>query len=910
MLDRQFERTRLDDLLHRVREGQSSTLLLAGGPGVGKTELLRYLTAQAGALQILQVTGIQSEVELAYSALHQLCRPLMRSMPALPDPQREALETTFGIRAGATPDRLLVGLATLSLLAEAAASGPLVCVIDDAQWLDANSAQVLGFVARRLEAEGVGMVFAVRTDSELRGFDGVPRIDVGGLPMTEARRLLSSLAMVPIDPRALERILDEAEGNPLVLIETARAFSPAEIATGIILSSRPARPSELEAHFSRRLHALPSDTQQFLLLSAAEPFADAQTITAAASGLGLSPAVIAPAVAAELCEVGSTVRFRHPLIRSAVYRNASEDALRTAHAALAAVDAGGADTVSSAWHRALSVDGPDEDAARGLAAAADRLLLRGGPGASAELLRQALKITADEECTQEWLVRIVQREMLAGHFDNASRDATALGLRELSPRVRAEAKLAEARIEFARSRGGIAVPLLLDAAAQLADTEPQAAQEAFLEAMSGALFGGRLARVGTLGQVAAQWRAAGLPKGARPADELLGALSSVVIDGGSPAWESLHAALSTFRSAAEHSAKPVPWLWLACVAAAAAWDLESWDALSLRHVEISRHAGDYSELPIALSSRALVHLFAGDLDAAADTVREMATITSATGGDVSPYGAIGLAAMKGDDATLHQLIEGTIPTAEQRAEATGVAIACWGAALLDNSRGRYDSAADWARRAVALHHSLHSTTAWALVEWVEAAARSKRQPEAEAALAELEAVAGSSGTEWVKGVLARSRALVADPSDAERHHLEAIRRLQQSPSRFDHARSCLLYGEWLRRQKRLPESRAQLTKALEIFDSMGAAAFSARASGELSAAGALSRRSTTSAPSVLTTQEMQIARLASQGYTNAEMASRMFLSSRTVEHHLAKIFAKLQISSRHAIEAALGGLVA
>jgi DNA-binding CsgD family transcriptional regulator len=826
-------------------------------------------------------------------------------MTALLDPQRVALETVFGMRSGAAPDKLLVGLGTLSLLAEAAGSGPMIVVVDDAQWLDTNSAQVLAFVARRLEAEGVGMVFAVRSNSEISELRDVPRIVVEGLPEADAGHLLSSLAPGPIDPRALQKILREAEGNPLVLVESARAFSPAELATGIILSSRPARPSELEGHFTRRLRTLPGETQRLLLLAAAAPFAGAQTIWGAASALGIPAGALTPAIEAGLCDASEAVRFRHPLVRSAVYRNATPEALRSAHAALVTVDAGAGDLVSSAWHRALSLHGPDEGAADALASAAEGVLLRGGPGASAEMLRQAVKISADEVRKQEWMLRIVHRGMLAGQYDDASRDAVELSRRDLSPQRRAEVKLAEARIEFARSRGGAAVPLLLEAAGRLTATEPEVAQEAYLEAMSGALFGGKLTHVGTLEQVATRWRAAALAPGVRPADELLRALSSVIVDGDAAAWESLHSALRTFQRAAEVGVEPVPWLWLACVAAAAAWDLDAWEALSARHVAISRQSADYSELPIALSSRAFVYLFAGDLRAASDTVREMATITSATGGDVSPYGAIGLAAMKGDDAGLRRLVDSTIPAAEKRAEATGVAIACWGAALLDNSRGRYDSAADWAQRAVKLHHSLHSTTAWSLVELIEASVRSKRLPEARAALAELESVARASGTEWVRGVLARSRALAGDGAEPELNYLEAIERLKGAPYGFDFARTCLLYGEWLRRQKRLPEARTHLNRAMEFFDSIGAAAFSERASRELSAAGSRSRGGKSNTPSVLTTQEMQIARMASQGYTNAEMASRMFLSSRTVEHHLGKIFSKLGINSRHSIEAAL-----
>lgn len=537
------------------------------------------------------------------------------------------------------------------------------------------------------------------------------------------------------------------------------------------------------------------------------------------------------------------------------------------------------------------------------------MLTRGGPAASAELLRQALTVTSDKALTLEWRLRLAQRELSAGEYEHANRNIQALATADLKPELRAQAKLLEARLTFARARGGAAIPLLLQAADQLASINSQAAKEAFLEALSAALFGGRLSRAGGLSEVARRWRKADLPLGERPADQLLAAMANVISDNAASSWKRLHNALSDFRSAAEADDGPVPWLWLACVAAAAAWDFETWDALSTRHVSTSRLAGDYSELPIALSSRTFVPLFAGDLDAASDTVQEMATITAATGGAVSPYGAIGVAAMRGQEEVLRELVSSAIPAAEKRSDATGVAIACWGAALLDNSLGRYESAAGWGARAVELHHSLHSTTAWALVELVEAASRSNRTDTATAALEQLEIVAQSSGTEWALGVLARSKALAAFGSDAEELYVEALRRLEPTLARIDVARASLVYGEWLRRQKRLADARIQLSRSHDMFESMGAFAFAARAAAELRATGANLKGAGSLAPFDLTAQEFQIARLASQGLTNAEVAARMFLSPRTVEYHLGKIFSKLQIDSRHRIAGAIARLL-
>lgn len=896
MLDRHSERARLDDLVGDIRAGRSSTLLLDGGAGVGKTELLNYLVEGADGFQVLSMTGIQSEVTLAYAALHQLCRPLLDLVDQLPTPQRDALRTIFGEIRGDTPDKFLVGLATLGLLARAAEEQPLLCVIDDAQWVDPLSAQVLGIVARRLEAEPVGMIFATRTGSDVTWADGVSRLGISGLAPADARQLLRSLVPGTVDPRAVERVIDEAEGNPLVLVEAARALRPAEIATGIMLSSRPYRPSELEDHFARQVSTLPAETRTLLLVAAAEPFADATAIARAASLLGIPEGASEPASRLGLCEPGDAVRFRHPLVRAAVYRTASPASLRAAHAALASTYDPAGDPVLLAWHRALASAGVDDEAAAELAEAAGRILSRGGPATAAVLLRQARAITEDPDLRDRWTLMTAEAELLAGQFDGAERELLDLSARPASERLHAEAKLVGARLAFARERGGATISLFLDAAENLLLVDEAAAQEALFEAMSAALFAGVLSEEAGLAEVASQWQKTRTEARDDPS-HLMGGLASVVLRDDAGAWSELRSSLETYRRAAIDG-KPPDALWLACVAAAAAWDLDTWDVLSARHVATARERGDFSELPIALSSRAFVPLFTGDLDAAAEIVAEMETITAATGEAVSPYAAIGLAAISGRADDLTSLVKTATAQARRRADGTGVAIAHWGTALLAIGTGQYRLAAESARKTVALHHSLHATGGWAMADLVEALARTDRRDEAADIVARFGGVAESAGTAWAAGVLDRTQALVADDGEAEGLYLESVRRLRATPARLDLARTNLVYGEWLRRRRRLSDARAQLSLAYESFTAMGAGGFAARALAELRAAGA-SARTFAASPTGLTPQESQIARLAGQGLTNSEIAARLFLSPRTVEYHLSKIFTKLGITSRH-----------
>jgi DNA-binding CsgD family transcriptional regulator/tetratricopeptide (TPR) repeat protein len=902
VLARHAERTRLDQVLERIREGHSSTLLLEGAAGVGKTTLLRYIAASAedqGGLRALTVSGVQSEVDFAYAALHQLCRPLMDALPDLPAPQRQALEITFGLRSGPPPGPFLVGLAALSLLAEASASQPLLCVVDDAQWLDEASALVIGFVARRLEAEPVGFVIAARTPAELTHFRGVTRLLIVNLSAGDANDLLSSLVPGHVDARARDRILSETGGNPLAIVESVRALDRAEMAAGIPVAPRPARPSELEAHFQRQAAALPPETQLLLLVAAASPSSDVDSVHAAAAALGLNGDALMPAVHAGLLESNHALQFRHPLVRSAVYRSAAPEDLRAAHRALAETFENRSDADLLVWHRARATHGVDESVATELALAAERAIDRGGTVAGATFLQEALRLTADPPTLARRQLRLAQIELAAGLYDEAASDlGTATG-GALPPELGGDAKLTEARIVSARERGGSAVPLLLEAAAALASGDPQTARTAYLEAFSAALFGGKYATGDVLRTVATAWHIAPAEQVVDSPDQLLlDALTSVILNGHPQAWEALRGALATLAS--PEATVSTLTLWIASVAAAAAWDLDTWEPLARRMVDQSRGAGNFSDLPIGLSSHAFVHLFQGRIDAASDEVSEMELVTSTTGGRVSPYGAIGTAAVQGREAEVYRLLNETVPDAEQRSDGTGIAIAYWAAALLNNSLGRHETAHMWAVRADKLHHSLHATSGWALVERVESSSRMNDLTDARVALDLFAELAIRSGTDWALGVLARCRALCSTSDDeTEAGFLEALERLGRTQANLDYARACLMYGEWLRRRRRLTAARSQLRDAHDLFRRMGAAAFAERAARELAAAGSAVPTRKPDAQTTLTPQEMRVARLASQGMTNSEVAARMFLSPRTVESHLGKIFSKLQITSRH-----------
>jgi DNA-binding CsgD family transcriptional regulator len=905
LTDRVGERDALDRLVGTVRAGQSRALVMRGDPGVGKTVLLDYLAGQASdaGCQVACAVGVQSEMELAFAALHQLCAPLLDRGAHLPVPQANALRIAFGIAAGPAPDRFFVALAVLSLLSEVAGDRPLVCVIDDEQWLDQASAQALGFVARRLAADPVGLVFAAREPGmELAG---LPQLTVDGLQDEDARALLDSALAGPLDARVRDLIVAETRGNPLALLELPRGLTPAELAGGFGLPGAAQVTSRIEDSFRRQLDALPDQTRRLVQLAAADPSGDQYLVWRAAERLGIPALAAGPAAEAGLVDFGTQVRFRHPLARSAAYRSASAQKRREAHKALAEVTDPQLDPDRRAWHLAQAVPGADDDVAAELERSAGRAQARGGLAAAAAFLERAAVLTVNPARRAGRALAAAQAKVQAGAPDAAR---SLLAMAETGPLgdlEQARLELVRARLVSTTSRDGNAPLLLLRAAQRLERIDIALARTTYLEAVAAAMFAGRLASPG--GSIMEVARAAGAaprpPHAPRPPDLLLDGLAVYYTQGYGPALPLLRQALAAAGTATSADEEP-HWLWLACVAAYHVWDDERWELLSRRYIRLVRQVGALAELPLALDRRARPLLFAGELTAAAALLDETRTVEEVTGSSPWPYGALSLAAFRGQQASASTLIGTIMGDVIRRGEGLGITAAEWANAVLSNGLSRYEIALAAAQRATEYHGDLGFSN-WALVELVEAAVRSRMTEAAAGAYRRLTAMTGPAGTDWALGLAARSRALLSDGEAAEGCYGEAITRLGRTRLRVDLARSHLLYGEWLRRQQRRRDAREQLRTAYQMLISMGIEGFAERARQELIATGETVRKRTVETDATLTPQEALIARLARDGRTNPEIGAQLFLSARTVQYHLRKVFTKLGIESRRELHAAL-----
>ena len=900
LLDRLPERAALSQLLDAARAGRSGVLVMSGEPGVGKTALLDWAVGSASGLRVARVAGVESEMELAFAALQQLCAPMLDKLAGLPDPQRAALGVAFGLSTGAAPDRFLVGLAALGLLSGVAGQQPLLCVVDDAHWLDRASAQALAFVARRLLADPVALVFATREPGE--EFRGLPELPVGGLGDGDARELLGSVIGGPLDERVRDRIVAETRGNPLALLELPRGVPGLPELPG--LSELPGLPGRIEESFRRRLEVLPAATQRLMLVAAAEPAGEPALVWRAAERLGIGAGAVAPAADAGLLVIGERVTFRHPLVRSAVYRAASPADRRAAHQALAAATDPRADPDRRAWHRAQASPGPDEEVASELEGSASRAQARGGLAAAAAFLERSAALTLDPARRAGRALAAAQATYQAGAFDATLR---LLGTAEAGPPDqlrRARADLLRGQIAFSSSRGSDAPPLLLKAARQFEPLDPRLARETYLDALAAATFAGRLALGGGMREVAEAALAAPPPQPTCGPDLLLDGLALLVTEGYPAGAPVLRQAVSAFRGTDISREEGLRWLWLACRAAQIVWDYDSWDVLSERQVTLARDAGALIALPTGFNTRAAVHLFAGEFAEAAAMAAQAESVIEATGSSIAPYGALALAVFRGREAQAAQLIQAATDDAGRRGEGRALSFIGWAAAVLYNSLGRYEEALAAAQPASEDSPAVHFAS-WALVELIEAAVRSAVPERAAGALQRLSGIARACGTDWAVGAEARSRALVSDGQAAENLYREAIGRLGRARLRVDLARARLLYGEWLRRQRRRRDARDQLGRAYQIFDSVGAAAFAERARIELRATGGHARQPTVQAPDALTAQEALIARLAGDGASNPDIAAQLFISPATVAYHLRKVFTKLGISSRSQLAAAL-----
>jgi DNA-binding CsgD family transcriptional regulator len=905
LMDRLDERDMLDRIVDAVRAGESRVLVLRGESGVGKTALLGYVSSQAAGCRVARAAGVQSEMELAFAGLHQLCAPMLDGLDTLPVPQREALRTAFGISTGPAPDRFMVGLAVLSLLSEVAGQRPLVCLIDDAQWLDRASAQVLGFVARRLAAEPVALIFSVRVPGE--ELSGLPELPVAGLRQEDARALLDSALTGFLDAQVRDQIVAETRGNPLALLELPRGLSPAELAGGFGLPGAMSLPGRIEQSFRRQLGGLPAQTQRLLLLAAADPTGDRSLVWRAARQLGIPIDAALPATEAGLAEFGSRVRFRHPLVRSAAYRSAPLADRQQAHAALAeATDP--ADPDRRAWHRAQAATGPDEEVAAKLEQSAGRAQARGGMAAAAAFLERAVALTVDPARRTQRTLAAAQASVQAGAFGKALELVTAAEAGPLDESQGARADWLRGQIAFASGPGGDAPLLLLKAAKRLEPLSLDLARQTYVDAWQAGVFAGYLAGAGDLLEVSRAARA--LPPPAhppRPVDLLLDGLALMVTDGPAAAAPALRRAMSALASADIPVEESLQWGWLVRVGDRVLWDDEG-RRLTIRQVQVAREVGALDQLPILLTMTAMDAVWSGDFTAATSLIAETAAVCEATGSRLAPYAAMMLASFRGRESELAPLIRSAIDEGVAAGQGVAVTFAHWVAAVLYSGLGRYADALAAAQQASEHRHPYVS--AWALPELIAAAAHTGQTRIARDALDLLAERTRAGGSEEGLGVEAWCRALVGEGVAAEACYREAIGRLGPTRLRPDLARAHLLYGEWLRRGRRRAEAREQLRTAWEMLDEMGMEAFAERARIELLATGETAGKravpATRGGPA-LTSQEAQVAKLARDGLSNPEIAARLFISARTVQYHLGKVFTKLGISSRGQLHQVLPG---
>jgi DNA-binding CsgD family transcriptional regulator len=838
---------------------------------------------------------------LPFAGLHQLCGPMLAHLDALPDPQQAALRVAFGLSSDDAPDRFLVALAALSLLAEVAEEQPLLCLVDDAQWLDAASRQVLGFVARRLLAEPVAVVLAVREPTDERELVGLPEMTLTGLADDDARGLLEAVVPGSLDARVRDRIVSETRGNPLALLELSRSVGPAQLAGGFALPDAGNVVDRIEDQYRQRIAALPDATRRVMLLAAADPVGDATLVWRAAEMLGLEREAVEPASTEQLLEIGARVRFRHPLVRSAVYRAASASDRRAVHGALASATDPETDPDRRAWHRAHAETAPDEDVAAELIASASRAQRRGGIAAAAAFLERAVTFTPDPGEQASRALAAAGAKFEAADLAAAESLLATAAVGPLDKLGQAQVQRVRAQIAFDLRRGNDAPALLLRAAQTLEPLDAELARDTYLQALVAVVYAAHLAIGPDVADVARAARSAPIGPEPLPARQLLLlGLAARLTDGYAAAAPLLKRALRAYRD----EERQLDWLCVAYnLAAMDLWDDRAWFELACWQTELARATGTLSLLPYALDCLAENRILAGDLSMAAGLMTEARELSSGLRADTLPYVALLLAAWRGQATTASSLIEVMTREAQARGEGCAMAFAEYASATLHNGLGQYELASDAAQKATAANEIV--TSSWALYELVEAASRSGQRDVACDAVDRLSERLGASGTEWAKGTEARSRALVEDGERAEEHHRQAIQLLGQCHMAAHLARARLTYGEWLRREHRRVDAREQLRAAHDMFASMGAEGFADRARRELQATGETVRKRTVETLDELTPQEAQVAWLARDGRTNPEIGAELFISPRTVEWHLHKVFTKLGISSRKELHDAL-----
>ena len=905
LLGRNSEFASLDRVLDDARGSRGSVLVVRGESGVGKSALLDYVAGRASGCQLARSAGVEYEAELMLAGLQQLLgASMLGRSEQLPAPQRDALRVALGMQQGPAPDRFLVGLATLGVLCDMAEERPLICLIDDVQWLDRASLQVLAFVARRLAAERIAMVFAVRKPSPAQELDGLPELAVEGLDDHDARRLLAWAVPGRLDEQVRDRIVAETRGNPLALLELPRSLTPAEMAGGFGLPDERTLSGRIQQSFLRRIESLPEEARELLFVAAAEPVGDVTLLLRALDVLGIAVDSIVPAENAGLIDLGPRVRFPHPVVRSAAYRAVTPEMRRRGHAALADVTDPETDPDRQAWHRAHAAPAPDEAVAVELERCASRAQARAGPEAAAAFLERAVDLTPDGRLRGARAISAAQAKFDAGSPAAAEGLLAVAAMCPLDELDRARVDRLKAHIAFARTRGGD-TPALLSAAAQRLETlDPDLARQTHLEALWAAVRSGRFVKAQAVVDAAEAAIAPMRGCSSSAIDLMLDGLTSRMGRGYTAALPLVARALDAFQDEGFRQ-ENITWCWLACQLAMDLWNDGACANIASGLSVVARERGALTVLPFALNYSAAHQLFAGRFDVAEQLVDEANRITAATGNVPIADFSVLLAAWRGDRDMTYQLRGAVIPDATARGEGFAVEAAEWAAATLHVGKGEYADAVAAAQRAY--DPDGLGFNVWVLPELIEAAARNGDFAIARTAFEQLAERSSLSNTEWARGIEARSRALLADGQDAEDLYREAIEQLGRSRVVVHHARAQLIYGEWLRREHRRVDARGQLKAAYAAFDAMGAQAFAERAQRELLATGETVRKRTADTNDLLTPQEAQIARLAYEGLTNPEIGQQLFLSHRTVEWHLRKVFTKLDISSRRELITALRG---
>jgi DNA-binding CsgD family transcriptional regulator len=902
---REREQSVLNQVLFDVLSGRSRVFVVRGEPGIGKTALLEDFCRRAGDVVVIRGVGIESESELAFAGLQQICSQIPRELLGLlPEPQRDAIRVALGHSAGAGPSRLLLGAAMLDHLADMAEHRPVLVVIDDAQWLDRPTAQTLAFVARRLDSEAVGLVFAVREPAEQ--LHGLPELVVEGLATADAHKLLASELVAPVDAQVRERFIAETMGNPLAIIELCHMLP----GLTVVEDASERRDSkglwaQLEEVFERRLGAVSPPSRRLALIAAAEPLGDPVLMWRAADILEIARSSADELEDAGLVQIGARVVFRHPLVRSVVYGHARPAARRLVHEALAQAVDGASEPEYRAWHRALAASGPDEEAAAELERSAGRAARRGGLAAAASFLERAVMLSEDVQSRGRRALVAAEAQLDAGNPTSAEKLISIAQLAAQTELDVAQREVLEARLAYMRGRGRSAPALLLRAATRLDALAGPSTRDIYHRAMIAAIFAGRLSDGTNVADVAAAARSSPIRRPTSLQDLHMRAIAALVMDGHATATPLAWQLVAALRERDLSSPDDAALLAMGIQFSTIVWDDASWVDLASRGLRLTRNLGCDDVLPIALCNQASAHAWQGEFAAASELVYELRALSNATGVPELATPAMTVA-VYGPPVPAFELIYAAREAAAERGEGLIVTFSEITEAILCNSLGRYEDA--W-RAAASAYADPLLYNPYLLGELLESAARAGHPERAVAARADLSSRAAAANTDWAWGIETRSEALFSDGEQAERLYRASIQHLKCTRMRVQLARSHLLYGEWLRREGRRVDARHQLRTAHDMFDAMRVVVFTERAAHELAATGETARKRTNAPDNAdqLTVREARIARLAAAGLSNRQIGEQLFISHRTVGYHLAKVFAKLRVNNRALIHEGMLG---